>query len=102
VGFSSLPDFLSSSGFGTGSTQHRSVRRLPVTASIPSSPILVALMMEALSSSLRSVRRLPVTASVPSSPILVALMMEALSFSLSSVRRLLLRLTFLVHRFLSP
>jgi hypothetical protein len=35
---------------------------------------------------LRSVRRLLVTANVPSSPILVTLMMEALSYSETSVR----------------
>jgi predicted hotdog family 3-hydroxylacyl-ACP dehydratase len=75
----------------------RSVRRLEVTASVvPSSPILVTLIKEALSSSetsLRSVHRLLDTASVvPSSPILVTLMKEALSSSetsLRSVRRLL-------------
>jgi hypothetical protein len=76
----------------------RSVRRLLVTANVvPSSPILVTLMMEVIRSSetsvltrylifLRSVRRLLVTASVvPSSPILVTLMMEALNSSETSV-----------------
>jgi predicted hotdog family 3-hydroxylacyl-ACP dehydratase len=74
----------------------RSVRRLLVTASVPSSQILVILMKEALSFSetsvpthlvfLRSVRRLLVTASVvPSSQILVILMKEALSSSETSV-----------------
>jgi hypothetical protein len=62
------------------------VIRLLITASVlPSSPILVTLMKEALSSSETSVltvRRLLVTASVvPSSPILVTLMKEALSSS---------------------
>jgi hypothetical protein len=64
---------------------------------------------------LRSVRRLPVTAIVPSSPILVTLIKEALSSSETSVLTIpswyffaacvgcLLQLTlFLVHRFLSP
>jgi hypothetical protein len=68
----------------------RSARQLIVTASVvSSSPILVTLMKEALSSSEtsdRSVRRLLVTASlVPSSPILVTLMKEALSSSETSV-----------------
>jgi predicted hotdog family 3-hydroxylacyl-ACP dehydratase len=82
----------------------RSVRLLLVTTSVvPSSPILVTLMKEALSSPealvltratrrnthlvfLRSVRRLLVRASVvPSSPILVTLMKEALSSSETSV-----------------
>jgi hypothetical protein len=70
------------------------VRRLLVAASIvPSSPILVTLMKEALGSSetsvlvfLRSVRRLLVAASVvPSSPILVTLMKETLVSSETSV-----------------
>jgi hypothetical protein len=73
-------------------TSNRRTLRLLVTASVvPSSPILVTLMMEALSSAetsvfLHSVRRLLVTVSiVPSSPILVTLMKEALSFSDTSV-----------------
>jgi hypothetical protein len=73
-------------------TSFRSVRRLLVTASVvPSSPILVTLMKEALSSSetsvfIRSVRRLLVTGSVvPSSPILFAVIKEALSSSETSV-----------------
>jgi hypothetical protein len=64
-----------------------------ISASFISSPILVILMKEALSSSvtsvvfLRSVRRLIVTASVvPSSPILVTSMKEALRSSETSVR----------------
>jgi hypothetical protein len=65
----------------------RSVRRFPVTASVVrSSPILVTLMKEALSSSETSVHLLLVTTSVvPSSPILVTLMKEALSSSETSV-----------------
>jgi hypothetical protein len=64
------------------------MRQLLVTASVvPSSPILVTLMKEALSfSETRSVLRLLFTASaVPRSPILVALMKEALSSSETSV-----------------
>jgi hypothetical protein len=58
----------------------KSVHRLLVTTNVvPSSPILVALMMEKLSSSETSVLTLP------SSPILVALMVQALSSSEMSV-----------------
>jgi hypothetical protein len=67
-----------------------SVRRLLVTASVvPTSPILVTLMKEALSSSetsVRNVRLLLVTASVVhSSLILFTLMKEVLSSSETSV-----------------
>jgi hypothetical protein len=68
--------------------------RLPVNAKlVPGSPILVALMMEAIRSPKRwflqepqGVLRLLVTANlVPDSPILVALMMEAIRSSETSV-----------------
>jgi hypothetical protein len=75
---------------GTTLTVTSNQRMLLVTANVPSSPVLVTLMMEALRSSetlaVNSNRHtLLVTATVPNSPILVTLMMEALRSSESSI-----------------
>jgi hypothetical protein len=96
VRFPALPDFLSSSGFGTGSTalttRHPSPQKLALNLASKWRSLIGIVPLRTnghgicLFVFLRSVRRLLVTAKVvPSSPILVIRMMEALSSSETSV-----------------